>query len=166
MATSSAFKLSNKNVFLTYPKCNISPSELNAFLQNKCSRYRPYFVASVTESHQDGTLHLHCFIQCDLRIQTRQATFFDYYCPEQRKGFHPNIQSVRDCRAVLDYISKDSPPTTWGEFRHERPLKDTKDNIMNDIISTATSKTESPISPPEVFFHSDLTPNLLKNLFM
>lgn len=59
------FRISAKNLYLTYPKCPITPLYCLEQLQIHFSNHT--FKHSICqENHQDGTLHLHvllCFVQ-------------------------------------------------------------------------------------------------------
>lgn len=59
------FRISAKNLYLTYPKCDISPTDCLQQLKDKFPNNT--FTHSICqEDHEDGTVHLHvllCFVQ-------------------------------------------------------------------------------------------------------
>jgi len=100
------FRLHAKNVFLTYPQCNLSPETVGRHL----SGLRPAtFIQVSRERHQDGAYHLHCLLQWADKFNCRNNRLFDI------EGFHPNIQSVRSVSDVYDYINKAIPDNPTAE---------------------------------------------------
>lgn len=101
------FQLNSKNVFLTYPKCNIPLSVLLAFL---ITTVNPDYAVVSSEKHEDGSLHRHALLQFQKPFRTRSETVFD--C----QGFHPNIQSARNPSATDKYVKKDGDFVEHGSF--------------------------------------------------
>lgn len=62
------------------------------------------------ESHQDGEPHFHIYLRWDNQFNTRDVRFFDY------GGKHPNVQSARSAKAVIEYCTKD------GNFKAEKKV--------------------------------------------
>ena len=141
----TCFSFQAKNAFLTYPHCDLEPSELVNILWGKFENRSPIYCVCSRELHEDGTFHLHVLLQCRLRINSRSPHCFD------TSGYHPNIQAARDCRAVHDYVRKD-PVTiaSRGTFVEGRPgsskespnMSNSKDTTMRDIIKHSTSREE------------------------
>lgn len=94
------FRLNAKNVFLTFPQCDIPANEMGEHLSTlKPTRY----IKVVREKHRDGNNHLHVLLQWIDKLNIRDQRFFDH------RGHHPNIQAVRSLPDVLDYIDKAIP---------------------------------------------------------
>jgi len=136
MASSSHFRFTSKYCFLTYPHCPITPQEFMPFLRCKFDNYAVFFIAIISELHEDGSPHIHALVQCDKRPFVRNPANFDFGC------YHPNIQPARDSKAVLDYISKSGTPLIWGEFKRNRVSPSKRDERWRNIINTSTSKEE------------------------
>ncbi|WOF76332.1 RepA [Brachypodium phoenicoides associated virus 2] len=109
---SAPFVLQNKHVFLTYPRCSITPEAAGRALLSILEHLGLNYLHICSELHHDGAPHLHALIQSNKRICTRASTFFDI------EGHHPNIQVPRNPTTVLAYITK-SPTGEfhWGTFR-------------------------------------------------
>lgn len=74
------FRLQAKNIFLTYPKCNLSAQlaldKLLSISTHPDRNLNPKYITvgqehhQPTEEHPDGELHLHAFIQFSDKVQT------------------------------------------------------------------------------------------------
>lgn len=103
------FRLSSKNVFLTYPRCDSPKEELLAHLVTLLTAYTPH-IRVAHELHDDEGHHLHAFIRLERKLDTRSERFFDY------RGFHPNIVSkIRSLVSVFEYVSKDEDYCDHGQ---------------------------------------------------
>nr|AIY33405.1 RepA [Maize streak virus] len=152
MASSSSnrqFLHRNANTFLTYPQCPENPEIISQKIWELVGRWNPLYIICAQEAHRDGNMHLHALIQTDKPVRTTDPRFFDI------DGFHPNIQSAQSVNKVREYILKE--PLAFFERGTFIPRKKTflgnsskgnsekkpsKDEIMRDIISHATSKHE------------------------
>lgn len=102
------YRLQGKHLSLTYPRCDVSLEDLLTFLRNKQSGSR--MVRSVivsSETHEDGGLHRHAYVQYDGRVNLSNPRFFDF------GEFHPNIQSCRNVEAWKNYVRKDGTFLEW-----------------------------------------------------
>ncbi|BAA25580.1 unnamed protein product [Miscanthus streak virus - [Japan 98]] len=129
----------SKQFFLTYPHCNLTPSELMKELFSRLTEKIPGYIKVSQEFHKDGDPHLHVLIQLNTKLCTRNPKFFDV------QGFHPNIQPVRDAEKVFGYISKtngDSDEMGELQLRNKKPEKPTRDQRMAMIIASSTNRNE------------------------
>lgn len=101
------FRLNCRQFFLTYPKCTLSQQELLDLIPNK-ENIKNYYISQ--EKHQDGTPHLHAYIEYSTKKNIKDPKHFDI------KGFHPNIQSVKNKKNVISYVCK------YGNFIHNQKL--------------------------------------------
>ncbi len=96
----SDFRLSAKNIFLTYPQCTrdkeIVAKRITEFFEGNLD----WCVVS-TEQHKDGTPHLHCIISLKEKMDTRRPDYFDFLT-----GKHGNYQGCRNVGKVLAYVIK------------------------------------------------------------
>lgn len=123
------FQLNAKNVFLTYPRCDVSKEALHEFLHQK---FPTSNLCVGHELHEDGASHLHALVSnpTPIRLKGERAqSFFDY------DGCHPNIQGARDPGAVLVYIRKYGDTIESGTF-----LEGKKDWAA--ILSDSTNRDE------------------------
>lgn len=97
MPANSSFRFDGKYVFLTYPQCDVEPSDLLAFLQST-GTIVDYVIGR--ERHESEALHLHALIRYDRRVCTRNARNWDY------QGHHPNLQRMRGSPADVERIGK------------------------------------------------------------
>lgn len=95
------FQLKSKNIFLTYPQCTATREELLEHLQTLLRDNSLTYVVIGLETHQDGSPHLHCYLNCEEQVRTRNKRFFDF------RNFHPNIQSSRNVKSTIRYVKKD-----------------------------------------------------------
>lgn len=102
--TSGIFRLSAKDLFLTYPQCNARPPDVYAFLRTVLKDIA--FAAICCEEHESGDPHLHAIVHLTKRCNLHRADCLDI--PNGQGGvFHGNYQAVRDKRACLNYVEKD-----------------------------------------------------------
>nr|APZ86457.1 replication associated protein [Maize streak virus] len=152
MASSSSnrqFSHRNANTFLTYPKCPENPEIACQMIWELVVRWIPKYILCAREAHKDGSLHLHALLQTEKPVRISDSRFFDI------NGFHPNIQSAKSVNRVRDYILKEplavfergtfiprKSPFLGKSDSEVKEKKPSKDEIMRDIISHATSKEE------------------------
>lgn len=105
-----AFRINARTFFLTYPQCDASKEDLNA---HHVEKFKPLWIITAEETHEDGTPHLHCVLQFDNRKDIRDCNYFDY------GRFHCNVQSARNAADVARYVTKGGKFCTSGET----PLK-------------------------------------------
>lgn len=79
-------------------------------LKEKLTDYRITYIVVSHENHDDGGDHVHAAILLGRKLETRQNNFFD------TNNFHPNIQSARRFKDVVEYIKKDDDFIEFGEF--------------------------------------------------
>ena len=99
------FYFKQKSILLTYthtenPK--ISKKELGDFLHDT---FKPKVTVVCEETHQDGSPHLHAWLEWDEVFYTQNAFLFDY------KNKHPNIGFIKDITKntrsnALNYMMK------------------------------------------------------------
>lgn len=116
------FRLNARQLFLTYPKCDIPPEEALSLLQDRIP-IKDYIIAQ--ETHQDGSLHLHCYLYLDRKVNVRDPSSLDLRC------HHGNYQTCRSRAAVMKYVKKD------GHYITNLAL------TVGDVWSTARQKARS-----------------------
>lgn len=127
------FRLNTKNVFLTYPQCDITPRELGEHLASlRPTRY----IQVVRERHQDGNNHLHVLLQWVDKFNLRNERFFDF------ARHHPNIQAVRSVSDVFDYICKALPtnPSDEDEWKQGEISINPKSDKWMKVVQAATEQ--------------------------
>lgn len=93
------FRIQSEKLFMTYPKCDIDKKDMLAFLKEKCQHWNYILVGQ--EKHQDGTPHLHAFVQMTKRKDILNARTFDL------RGFHPCIEAAKTVFKSIEYCKKD-----------------------------------------------------------
>lgn len=126
----AAFRFTAKNIFLTYPRCDVAPPVFVEWIKSQFPTAQYWTVAQ--ERHEDGGLHLHAVISFSRKYNSRVSTRFDF------EGHHPNIQPVRVLRDVIAYISKDPIQlvTTHPQLGETR-------RTYGDIVANSTSTSEA-----------------------
>jgi len=119
----SNFRLSSKAIFLTYPQCSVTKEDCLEYIKGILSPYKIIFIVVASESHKDGSPHLHVFLKCECQIETRNPRFFDLHrqvsvseSPNPLTvSFHPNIHSrIRSQLRVMKYVTKDGQYLSHG----------------------------------------------------
>lgn len=126
----SGFRLSAKNLFLTYPQCGLTKELALEKLQNKsCIDIKDYVIAK--EAHEDGTPHLHVYLSLARRCNIINPTALDLI--DDGQTFHGNYQASRDPAATIRYCKKD------GEFIQSDGIEANDQKLSwGDIASRAT----------------------------
>ncbi|ALE29682.1 replication associated protein [Lake Sarah-associated circular virus-26] len=101
------FNFNAKHVFLTYPQTTLTKEAL----YEASIRWGCVSGTIGQEKHQDGGLHLHAVFAFDRKRHIRDERFFDL------EGYHPNVQSARNVKAVREYCEKEDPEALrYGAF--------------------------------------------------
>lgn len=102
------FRLDSKSLFLTYPQCPLPKEVARDLLISKGKAIRGGCVGA--ELHQDGSPHLHAYLQLEKRYDCRDSSFWDL------QGYHGNYQSARKPLDALNYVRKDKDFIEWGDL--------------------------------------------------
>lgn len=127
------FRFNAQRAFLTYAQCPLTADQLYAHLIANLADVVITEYAIGQETHQDGNLHLHAYIQFDRKYSTRNERAFDII--DEGITYHPNIQSPRSAKAVIEYVTKD------GNFIASPGITLPKKGWAT-IIDEATSKAD------------------------
>ena len=130
-STIRAFRLIASTYFLTYKGISDSGQKLTKeTLANYLIKQNPndrklcpdkYLVCE--QMYDDGTPHFHAILVYPLRKKIIAQDFYDYL------GIHPNIQTMRNMKAALDYVHKEDPdPLTNMDLAQERRVARAKDS--------------------------------------
>lgn len=99
------FQIKAKNIFLTYPQCNLDEFEFHEAFWNQAwtNSITGYCIAQ--EKHDDGNLHYHVVAHNPNSFRTRNHEYFDISF--NARTYHGNYQACRNVRDALKYIRKD-----------------------------------------------------------
>jgi len=102
------FRLSGKNLFLTYPRCELERKDLADLLMSKVS---VDYMIVCRELHEDGFPHLHALLTLKKKLNTTSNVYFDV------ADYHGNYQVARATDDVREYIMKyDQHPYEYGLY--------------------------------------------------
>ncbi|ADM64623.2 replication initiator protein [Spinach severe curly top virus] len=136
-----SFRLSSKNIFLTYPQCDIPKDEVLQLLQNlPWSVVKPTYIRVASERHADGTPHLHCLIQLSGKSNIKDCRFFDITHPRRSANYHPNVQAAKDANAVHNYITKEGDYCESGQYKVSGSSKANKDDVYHNAVNSGGVK--------------------------
>lgn len=106
----SSFRMNAKNYFLTYKGISDFGQKITKeglasyFLQRSKNCKIPLSKYLICQQMYDsGQPHFHVMLQYEKRKQITSASTFDYL------GIHPNIQTIRNMKATLQYCHKEDP---------------------------------------------------------
>jgi len=104
---SDKFRLDARNVFLTYPHCNLELLDVKFHLTMK-----PWvqYLIICKEKHEDGSPHIHATIKFSKKVHISNERHFDI------ESFHPNIQAVKHFGKSVNYCKKDGDFVEYGDF--------------------------------------------------
>ena len=118
-------RIATKKLLLTYSQCPISIEScftaLKQILKERGRKITDYALS--TEKHQDGSSHIHAYIELSKRIDTKDMRVFDISW--EGKVYHPNILKSKYKTACVEYILKDITDLNSTEFIVSKELKET-----------------------------------------
>jgi len=99
------FRICAQYIFLTYPRCELTPSSAAEALKLKI----PGFQWGVwgQEKHQDGTFHLHALIHANPRFDSRNPRCLDITLAHDIRTFHGDYRGAARPASVFEYVIKD-----------------------------------------------------------
>ncbi|QHB15491.1 AC1 [Papaya begomovirus 2] len=137
----SSFRLQAKNIFLTYPQCDIPKDEALQMLQQlQWAVVKPTYIRVAREEHADGFPHLHCLIQLSGKSNIKDARFFDLTHPRRSACFHPNVQAAKDTNAVKNYITKEGDYCESGQYKVSGGTKSSKDDVYHNAVNAPSAR--------------------------
>lgn len=130
-----SFTFHARYVLLTYAQCG----QLDAFrVMDRISELAGECIIG-RESHADGGIHLHCFVDFGRKFRSRKADVFDV------GGFHPNVSSSRGHpEEGYDYAIKDGDVVCGGLGRPTPEVRGGNESIHSKwtTITSATNRDE------------------------
>lgn len=127
----NALRLSSKTYFLTYKGISdsgqkITKNMLAQFLINlnpKDVKLKPEKYLICQQMYDSGQPHFHAILIYSKRKQVTNPEHYDYL------GIHPNIQTMRNMKAALQYVYKEDPnPLTNMNIVQQRRVARAKDS--------------------------------------
>lgn len=97
-----AFRITGKQFFLTYPKCDV-PKEVIQIQLEDMGKLVAFAISE--ELHRDGTGHRHAYIKFDRKKNFTSPKCFDIEW--ESETFHGNYQTVKNAEATINYVTKD-----------------------------------------------------------
>jgi len=111
------FSLHARNLFLTYPHCNLQPDYAMELLLGALGRANILYAVVGAEQHQDGTPHLHAVILGNAPFRIRDAHALDLM------DFHGNYAAVEAYDDLVHFMLTTrfmEVHSCWGvNFRQE-----------------------------------------------
>ncbi|AVY03272.1 replication associated protein [Passion fruit chlorotic mottle virus] len=142
MPSTSNFRFSAKNIFLTFAQCFLPKEYILNFLKSKPSSFDIFFICVCFETHQNGDPHIHAMVQMRRRLDTTNPRFFDIKDElHDNRIFHPPFEPLRSPAASYRYIRKDNDFIEEGDFSTSRrpPSRDLQ-TIWRDILQISTDE--------------------------
>lgn len=90
-----------KRIFLTYPKCEISPADVWKAIQPRVESHLVSKWIVGRETHADGTHHIHAVICLATKLHSRCNRYFDI------DGHHPHWKGADNPDGVAEYCRKE-----------------------------------------------------------
>jgi len=98
-----SFRIQARTYAITYPQCPVERAVFDTEFKRK---FKPSQFASAREQHQDGSYHLHLFVDFGKRRDVQSSRYFDMAF--EGVTYHPNVQRCRSRKKWLAYIGKGS----------------------------------------------------------
>lgn len=140
------FRLSAKNLLLTYPHCGTELETAKTILLEALGRANVLYMCVAREHHRDGDLHIHAAVCLAERCNIRDPHALDIL------EHHGNYQGIRNVRQTIRYVKKDNVYIEYGEL----PSK-YADEMDRQAILAALEKCESEASALTFIFTKGLS---------
>lgn len=118
------FRIQAKNFSITCPQCPLSKEDLLKHFKT----LSPVYVIVCEEKHEDGSPHLHAFIQFGRRKNVKDCKYFDF------GGYHFNVQATKNVQDWIDYVKKE------GQWIEDGILPSPKKKVEHDLQSVPTGE--------------------------
>ncbi|QZA75483.1 replication associated protein [Utkilio virus] len=135
------FRLSVKNLFLTYSQCSLTKEFLLEFFLSLEFQHPLQFIRIAQEHHQDGNPHIHCILQFQKKCQFTNSRFFDVQNPQSSQSYHPNMESIRSLQHAMDYMEKEGNFLDWGQMEKSGTHVKGGYSQMNAVYERALSSS-------------------------
>lgn len=97
----NTFRLQGKNLFLTYPRCNLTPQEVYRQLLLKNLNIKEYLI--IRDLHEDGGFHIHLYLELNKVKDIKGKTILDI--EEEGKVIHGNYQTCKNANSTIKYLT-------------------------------------------------------------
>jgi hypothetical protein len=109
------FQFNSKSAFLTYPQLlNVDNDRIKEDYLIFANGINVDEYCIGLERHENGGLHLHCYLHWAEAFRSRDTRCFDF------RGNHPNIQNPRNRNKVISYCCKDGDFLSNCETRTDK----------------------------------------------
>lgn len=104
ISSTGPFRLNATQVFLTYPQAPTLTKERILEMANAKGKLIEWYISQ--ENHHDTEgIHFHAYLKYQEKHNWKSARTFDIKVDD--KTYHPNIQPVKNAKAVAKYVCKD-----------------------------------------------------------
>ena len=165
-SSKAEFRLQGKCFFLTYKgvtdsgekltKENLANFLLNQNPNQRTSKPEKYLICEQT--YEDGTPHFHVILVYPRRKDIISPDLYNYL------GIHPNIQTMRNMKAALEYVHKeDSVPYTNMDIVQEKRVARAKDSSsLYEFLEEEMMKDPFDFDPVKYCLDHNLTKEIYK----
>lgn len=105
-------RITRKNFALTFPRCPVDKTDMLQHLKSLFYDTDIVYLLVAQEHHQDGGLHLHCFLQLKMPINLKNMKKFDLLI--DTVNYHPEIEECKSIKDWINYCKKEGNWCDWG----------------------------------------------------
>ena len=157
------FRLSAKNVFLTYPQCDTPKQVALDRTLEVFERWDPNFIIVAREEHKDGNPHLHLLVSLNKRCNFKSERKLDVI-----GGKHGDYAPCRSLSNSIKYVLKNGDILLWNVTEEDLDEmvgpKKALDKLVHDIKSGKTNQQICESSPGLYLMHSKRIMSLRQEL--
>jgi len=127
-----SYRLRSNQLFLTYPRCHLTPGRVLEVLLEKFKKKVCLYVVVSQEYHGDGTPHIHALVILASALDTVNARFADI------DGYHGNYRAAKYPVAVERYVKKDGNFLTHGsrDVLYDKCKEKKKKELISQRLAT------------------------------
>lgn len=108
-----SYRLSGRNILLTYPQCELGKEAARDFLLKKLSKQGvEYMVVAREDHHEEPGKHLHVYVRLGRNIRVEDPGTLDLLDGVQR--WHGHYETVKSVPASIKYCKKDGDFLEYG----------------------------------------------------
>nr|AYP31132.1 AC1 [Squash leaf curl virus] len=136
----NSFRLTARNIFLTYPRCDVPKEEVLEMLLHLSTRnFTSRFARVAKEKLFGGSRHLHCLIQFFGKSNFKGGGFFGLPPPGRFARFPPNFQVAKGTKAVKNYFPKEGDYWESGQYKVSGGSKSNKDDVYHNAVNAGSA---------------------------
>nr|ABQ14477.1 AC1 [Squash leaf curl virus] len=136
----NSFRLTARNIFLTYPRCDVPKEEVLGELRIlSVVSGKPNYVRVAREEHSDGAPALTRLKQLSGKSNNKELGIFPTNTQRRSARFHPKIRAPKETNAGKNYITKEGDYWQSGQYKVSGGSKSNRDDVYHNAVNAGSA---------------------------